>query len=151
MDSLLYRICLAGYADKLMASGKAGRWNRDGEQMIYTASSMALACLENLVHRSGAALQADFMVLTVFVPPGTGCATISDKKLPEGWENKAGITRNLGSAWLKKNETLLCKVPSAIIQQEFNFLINPVHPSFKDLQIVYRQPFSFDSRLKSEK
>lgn len=133
-----------------MASGRAGRWNREGEQMIYTANSIALACLENLVHRSGASLLADFTVLTLFVPPGTGCHTIRENKLVDGWENKAGITRTLGSQWLKKNETLLCKVPSAIIQQEFNYLVNPFHPDFKELRIVYRQAFNFDKRLKNE-
>jgi RES domain-containing protein len=148
MSLLLYRICLAEYAEKLVPSGRAGRWNRDGEQMIYTAGSMALACLENLVHRSGASLKADFSVLTLFVPPGISIAAISDKKLVEDWENKPGHTRQTGSSWLKKGETAILKVPSAVIQAEFNFLLNPLHADFLKIQIIFRQPFQFDNRLK---
>jgi RES domain-containing protein len=148
MSLLLYRICLTEYADKLVASGKAGRWNREGDQMIYTAGSMALACLENLVHRSGASLQANFSVLTIFVPPGTSVTSISDKKLAPNWEKKPGITRNLGSEWLRKKESAILKVPSAIIQAEHNFLLNPLNPSFGDIKIIFTQPFNFDQRLK---
>ncbi len=148
MSLLLYRICLAEYADKLIASGKPGRWNREGEQMIYTASSMALACLENLVHRSGASLQAEFSVITLFVPPGISIASISDKKLGDDWENKLSLTRQTGSGWLRKGETAILKVPSAIIQAEFNFLINPMHPNFGEIKIIFKQAFNFDHRLK---
>jgi RES domain-containing protein len=148
MSLLLYRICLAEYADKLVASGKPGRWNREGEQMIYTAGSMALACLENLVHRSGASLQADFSVLTLFVPPGISIAAILDKKLGDDWENKLPLTRQTGSSWLKKGETAILKVPGAIIQTECNFLLNPFHVNFGDIKIIYKQAFNFDHRLK---
>jgi len=148
MSLLLYRICLAEYADNLVASGKSGRWNRDGEQMIYTAGSMALACLENLVHRSGASLQAEFSVITLFVPPGISIGTLSDKKLGDDWENKPAITRQTGSAWLRKGETAILKVPSAIIQAEFNFLLNPFHTNFGEIKIIFKQAFNFDYRLK---
>lgn len=148
MSLLLYRICLAEYAEKLVPSGRAGRWNREGEHMIYTAGSMALACLENLVHRSGASLQAEFSVITLFVPPGISIASISDKKLVDDWEKKPGHTRQAGSSWLKKGETAILKVPSAVIQAEFNFLLNPLHADFLKIQIIFKQPFQFDNRLK---
>ncbi len=148
MSLLLYRICLAEYADKLVASGKPGRWNREGEQMIYTAGSMALACLENLVHRSGAALHAAFSVITLFIPPDISIFSIQEKKLGPDWEKKLSLTRQTGSNWLRKNETAILKVPSAIIQAEFNFLLNPLHTNFEAIKIVHKQPFNFDQRLK---
>ena len=49
----IYRICLAKYASELVASGNPGRWNLRGQLVIYAAGSRALACLENVVHRSG--------------------------------------------------------------------------------------------------
>lgn len=148
MSLLLFKICLTEYADKLVASGRAGRWNRDGEPMIYTASTMALACLENLVHRSGASLRADFSVLTIFVPPGIATTNITDKKLPLNWEKKPDITRNAGSKWLRKRESAILKVPSAIIHAEYNYLLNPLDPNFGEIKIIFTQPLNFDKRLK---
>ena len=64
----VYRICLAEYAKGLFASGARGRWNVKGSFVIYTAGSRALACLENVVHRSGEGLQSIFKVLVIHVP-----------------------------------------------------------------------------------
>ncbi len=148
MSLLLFRICLTEFASKLVPSGKPGRWNREGEPMIYTAGSMSLACLENIVHRSGTSLQADFSVLTLFAPPGISISSLTDQKLAEGWEKKPGITRQAGSNWLKKCETAIMRVPSAIIQTEYNYLLNPMHPKFNEVKIIFTQPFTFDQRLK---
>jgi RES domain-containing protein len=147
---LLYRICLTKYASNLYASGQAGRWNFGGEKVIYTAGTVALACLENLVHRAGAALADDFTLLTIFVPPVVGIGQISDEQLPEGWEQNPFFSLKLGNRWLMISETGICKVPSAIIQQEHNYLLNPNHIDFPAIQIVYRQPFNFDKRLTSD-
>jgi RES domain-containing protein len=149
MPLLVYRICLTRFADQLIASGKAGRWNAEGAHMIYSAGSLALACLENLVHRSGASISGDFSALTIFIPPEVKISTIKEDKIPvNGWERKEGITRHLGGIWVRKNETAVCKVPSAIIQSEYNYLINPNHHMFHLIKIVHVQPFSFDARLK---
>lgn len=120
----------------------------DGQKVIFTAGSMALACLENLVHRSGASLQADFSVITIFVPPGVSIAAIADKKPGDALENKLRLTRQTGSSWLKKGETAILKVPGAIIQAECNFLLNRFHVNFGDIKIIYKQAFYFDHRLK---
>ncbi len=144
---LLYRICLTKYAAELYPSGQAGRWNFSGEKVIYTAGTVALACLENLVHRSGAALAGDFTLLTLFVPPIVAIDQIREEQLPEAWEQNPFFSRRIGNRWLMIGSTAVCKVPSAIIQQEHNYLLNPNHPDFQSVQIVYRQPFNFDKRL----
>ncbi|WP_295793314.1 RES family NAD+ phosphorylase [Mucilaginibacter sp.] len=111
---LVYRIILAKYADKLIASGRAARWNPNDVEMIYTASSRSLACLENVVHRSG-----------------------------------KGLTQRIGEKWISENNTAVLQVPSSIVSEEVNYLLNPKHKDFGEIKIFNRQPFVFDSRIKA--
>ena len=64
----IYRICLAKYAGELVASGNPGRWNLRGQLVIYAAGSRALACFENVVHRSGEGFNSLFKVIRIDIP-----------------------------------------------------------------------------------
>ena len=74
---LIYRISKAQYTDRLVASGGAARWNSRGRFVIYTAATRALACLENVVHRSGEGLQESFRVMVIDVPDNLPIETIA--------------------------------------------------------------------------
>lgn len=146
----VYRITLASYADKLHASGKAGRWNTEGKKIIYTAASRSLACLENVVHRSNRGLNTSFKVMVIYVPDALFVESINPKQLPDDWFAYPDMPqcRSLGDAWLQQNDAAALKVPSAIIPYEYNYLLNPLHQHFDQIKIIAAENFRFDKRIK---
>jgi RES domain-containing protein len=134
----VYRIALAQYTDKLYASGRSNRWNHAGEKVIYTASSRSLACLENVVHSSGEALGQHFRVMVIYIPDNASMEVIPSDQLAAGWNRTARSKscKELGSAWIKSHRSLLLQVPSSIVPEEKNYLINPNHGEFGKVRIV---------------
>jgi len=147
---LVYRIALSAYADKLIASGRAARWNPNDVKMIYTASSRSLACLENAVHRSQAGLNQLFNVMTIECPDHLAIKTINLRDLPDNWADfdQMRATQQIGEKWIKENETAILRVPSSIINEEVNYLLNLDHQDFKLIRLIKSQPFIFDKRIK---
>jgi len=149
---LVYRIALAKYSGKLVASGNAARWNSNDAEVIYTASSRSLACLENVVHRSqDDLLMLQFIVLTIDCPEDIKIKTVSLDSLPARWTEYSHlhITQKIGDAWIKDGKTGILQVPSAIVNEEVNYLLNPNHEDFKRIKLTKTQPFSFDGRIKT--
>lgn len=146
----VYRITLARWANQLTASGRAARWNSADRMVLYTASSRALACLENVVHRSGRGLQMDFRTMHIFVPDSLPITYIDLTELPANWADfeQYSICQMLGDRWYNAAETLVLSVPSAIIPHENNYLLNTRHPAFSQVQLRQTEPFQFDSRIK---
>ena len=125
-----------------------GRGNAEGIPIIYCAGSRALAGLEVLVHLPSPLLQLDFMIIeTQFDSRFVQQISIAD--LPPGWQNDQPVlaTKNMGNQWAKEGNSLVLAVPSTIIPEEPNYLINPEHPDFKAIQVGQPQEFSFDQRL----
>jgi RES domain-containing protein len=147
----VYRITLAKWANSLVGSGRAARWNSADRFIVYTASSRALACLENVVHRTGRGLQADFRTICIDVPDTIPIQTIAATALPANWTDyeQYGVCQQIGDAWLMSQRTAVLRVPSAIIPAECNYLLNPQHPDFAFIQIAHVEPFQFDSRIKT--
>jgi RES domain-containing protein len=147
---LIYRIALAKYADKLVASGRAARWNPNDVDMIYTASSRSLACLENVVHRNQLGLNAAFNVMTIDAPEKLKITTIKLNDLPPDWShfNQMRFTQTIGENWIRERKTAILVVPSSIIEEEFNYLLNPKHDDFGAIKLIRSIPFIFDQRIK---
>lgn len=149
----VYRITLTAYAGSLKASGRPARWNGKGTFMVYTAGSVALACLENLAHRSGVAMVNDAFAITIFHIPEKIRMTVYTEKelhaLSGTWygHTQYALTQELGDQWLQQNDAAVLKVPSAIIHTEFNYLINPRHPDSNKIKIDRVVPFAFDERI----
>jgi len=145
-----YRILLAIYSGKLIASGNAARWSSRDVNVIYTASSRSLACLENVVHRSREDLSRHFNLLTIYIPDTLEIKIIGLDDLPSTWSDydQVMITQTIGDSWIKENETAILQVPSSIVNEEVNYLLNPAHPDFKYIKPVKTQPFTFDGRIK---
>jgi RES domain-containing protein len=141
---LVYRILLAKYSGKLIASGRAARWNSNDVEMIYTASSRSLACLENVVHRSQAGLSQLFNVLTIECPNHIKIKKIGLNDLPANWTEfeQMSITQHIGDKWINENETAILQVPSSIVHEEVNYLLNPTHKDFNLVKLVKTQPFT---------
>ncbi len=147
---LLYRITRCIYANDINGTGArlyGGRWNNIGRAMIYTASSRSLATLEALVHLPAANLPEDFCLVTFDAPEDV---FVADTALfPSNWRGfpEPEILKRTGDFFLKQNEHLLMKVPSAIVKEEFNYLINPLHYKAAAIKILGNEPFTFDERL----
>ena len=146
----VYRITHIKYANQLIGSGVANRWNLPGQFVIYTASSKSLACLENLVYSSGETLRSGlFKCLEIFIPENLSINTVFLKDVPGNYNSEEGriLTQEIGNKWYSQNKDLLLKVPSAIIQSEYNFVINTRHHDFKKVKIIRSYQFVFDKRL----
>lgn len=146
----VFRIVHTKWTKSLTASGYAARWNSTGIFMIYAASNCSLACLENLVHRNGFGDDADYSLLTISFPESVSILEIDSKALPKGWkdisENGHLLCRTIGDNWIRNQKSAVLLVPSAIIPNEKNVLINPNHPDFKKIKFNV-SPFEFDKRL----
>jgi len=145
----VYRITLARWAGSLTGSGYPARWNPKGYHVVYCAGSRALACLENLVHRSGEGLSPDFKIVSVHIPDSVSTDEIFSKELPVGWHNMSGppVCQEIGKRWMEDQRSCILKVPSSIIQDEWNVLVNPRHTDFRKISIMNIRDFSFDQRL----
>lgn len=153
---LVYRITQTKFATSLFAPGFAGRWNSEGEGMIYTGGSASLSCLEVLAHKSGAALSSGkFSMAVISFDDSLLVEEIKLEKLQKlntEWFKVLHypITQKLGNEWLLNRKSAVLKVPSAIVDREYNYLINPLHPDFKKIKVLDIKPFNFDSRLKMD-
>ena len=145
----VFRITKKKYADKLFAPGVAGRWNEKGEEVIYVASSRSLACLENMVHKSGRGGTDTYRTMVIYIPDTLAIEQVNIQDLPENW-NQIPLCKECqkkGSKWYKSKKTAVLKVPSAVIPDEFNYVINVWHPEFNQIKLVDSLPFIFDKRL----
>jgi RES domain-containing protein len=127
-----------------------GRWHIAGYRVLYAAQYRSLAALEYLVHLSSAYfLNNKFVITTLSIPDVESVKVIDEKKLGDGWTNILNIskTQKIGTSFLEKANVLVLQVPSAIIPDEFNFIINPSHKAFSKCKIVDVQNFKFDTRL----
>ena len=148
---IVYRICLAKWSKKLSASGYPARWNSKGKYVIYTASSRALACLENVVHRSGEGLNDNFKVMLIEIPKKVKIEEVKIDDLPDNWYEFEFYfdCQQIGDEWMSNSKTAVLKVPSSIITKEFNFLVNVNHIDFKHIKLVGIEKFAFDPRIKN--
>lgn len=147
----VYRISKSRFAETLRASGRQNRWNTEGKFVLYSSSSLSLACLETIVHTSGDLLyKEDYKSIVIEIPDSISRGVIDLKMLPKSRKEKEQkkYIQQIGDDWYNKQESLLLQVPSAIINREFNYLINTKHPEFKKVSIAEIDNFMFDTRIK---
>jgi RES domain-containing protein len=153
----VYRIAKALHSSTgaEMMSGEGGlhssaRWHTKGRLIVYTATSQALATLEIAVNLIRPRVIPAYRILEVQVPD-TLVITIDENLLPTGWDRKDDeplLARSVGDRWLSSLASAALRVPSSVIPQEYNVLLNPAHPDFA--RISYDNPldFPFDPRIK---
>ena len=145
------RLVLSKYAESAFDGEGArlygGRWNSKGTPMVYTSSSLALAALEMLVHLGDTDLLKDLHVYIDAVFDDEDIITLDPAALPENWRDDVRITRTVGDQWVTNRASLVLEVPSAVIPEEPNYLINPKHPDAGKLSFSAPKPFQFDPRL----
>jgi len=146
----LYRITREKYAPKLEASGRANRWNTDKQYVVYASSSRSLAALELVAHRNAIMEGVRYKMVVISVPDQSEfIQTVDAKKLVPDWhllENRS-ITQKHGGEWYLNMRSAILKVPSAIIKEEYNFILNTMHPDFSKIRIERIEEFIWDKRL----
>lgn len=155
MDTLVYRISATRHAESMDGSGMEARWNRENQFVLYTSSSMALACLEMLANCSADLLtRKQYSISTWFLPNALRIHEIFADELHQKhaeWYKRDNydITQFIAEKWLKDKKSPVLKVPSAIIDAESNYLINPKHSAVSGIKLLRVQPFQFDQRLQA--
>ena len=88
-------------------------------------------------------------MITLEVPDDLMIKEINEKDLPPGWKKfpYLKLTQHLGDEFILQNESLVMKVPSAVIPGDFNYLLNPRHPDFEKIEIISQEPYEFDERF----
>jgi RES domain-containing protein len=149
----VWRLCRAKHAgDPLSGEGArlfGGRWNAKGTRMVYCAATQSLACMEALVHLDLQDLPKDYQAVGIDIPDGVSMKRLAATGLPPDWKQVPGpeSLKELGTAWAASGKEAVLVVPSAVIPDELNYLINPDHPDVKLLRVLPAVPFVFDGRL----
>ena len=154
---LVYRIANQLYINDLSGEGAkltGGRWNDKGVPVLYTGSSLSLCAWEYFVHLPPKIVpkQNTFSYAVIEIPTDS-MLEISPSSLPKNWKNTAKILPQITNNWIEKRQSLALKVPSSIIESEYNFLLNPAFPSYFDLVkiIEIKHNFTFDHRAFGKK
>ena len=147
-----WRIVAAEYAATAFAGRSAslagGRWNSKGNAVVYTASSASLAALELLVHLTRHSELHDRVIFASTFDEHL-VEQIEISTLPPDWQSVPAPPRlrEIGDAWITAMRSAVLKVPSVIIRTESNYLLNPGHPAFHQIEIADPTPFTIDLRL----
>jgi RES domain-containing protein len=148
----VYRLSDRQYAADLIGKGArlfGGRWNHIGTSCIYTSASRALSVLE-----FAANVELEFfpsnLSITIYEVPDKEITILSDDDLPHNWNDLSTpkSTKDFGTNLLMNSKTLCIQVPSVVVSQEFNYLINPACEKIKLITVVDINMFEFDTRVK---
>lgn len=136
--------------DGIGASIAGGRWNPRGDRAVYTAGTRALAILEMLVNADSDLLPRDYMFIEINLPDTMQILRVEDLvSLPASWRDSPvqDATQSIGRKWLRSMNSAVLSVPSAVVPEERNYIINPNHPMAKDIVPGTIAPVDFDRRL----
>jgi len=149
---LVYRIAKKDVVKDLTGTGAklyGGRWNHRGTAVVYTSETRALAAVEFLVHVSLSNVPRGQIIATIEIPDDIVPEEAPRASLPRGWRDYPAPREvaDLGTRWVKSNKSLLLRVPSAVVEQEYNILINPLHSDMGKVGLQGVEKFEFDKRL----
>ncbi len=144
---IVYRCCLLKWARDLSGTGSylhGGRWNTIGTRLIYSAENNVLAAFEVALRIPLDQISKNYVMIPVEIPDD---ADVFTPKLSKTWYNDIVLSRQTGDAFAKEGKHLLMKVPSALISDSFNYLINPGHALIKKVKAKEPRSILFDKRL----
>jgi RES domain-containing protein len=149
---IVYRLSRGKFRNDLSGRGAemaGGRWNSKGVAMLYTSESIALCTVEIAVHMPLGIVPLDYFLVRVEFPDDTPIKELSTKDLPGNWKSfpHSNATQEIGDSFVSEEEYLVYKVPSATVQGNYNYLINPRHKDFNTVRVIDSVPFEFDKRL----
>jgi RES domain-containing protein len=128
-----------------------GRWNHVGTPVVYVSETLSLAALELFIHftRKDIKFSKSLLAVPVEIPDGLKVIEVSVKSLSSDWRVSppSNSTKDIGTEWAQKGSSPVLRVPSAVIPDEYNLLLNPKHSDFVKIMIGKPQPFRLDERL----
>ena len=147
---LVYRITHKAFSTTLFAPGIAGRWNGAGRRVIYTAESIPLAFMENMIRRKGLGFNEEFGIMIIEVPATLSITEIDPGKLAAGWRDFVdySVCQKVGNDWYDKGKTPVLKVPSAVLPTNFNYVLNTTHRDFKSIRLITISDLVPDDRIE---
>jgi RES domain-containing protein len=149
---IVYRLIKEKYKNDLSGKGaeKAGaRWNSKGHAMLYTSESGSLCTAEVAVHTPLGNIPLNYFLITIELPNLINFLELKITDLPPDWKAlpHSNSTQLIGDQFLEEEKFMVMKVPSVVVQGDYNYLINPVHKLFSKLKILKTESFQFDERL----
>ena len=150
----IWRICRRRYArrayDGRGARRTGGRWNRPGNALVYASPTLSLVALElfvNMVEPPEA--PDDYVAIPATLMEDVASERWEVDTLPDDWRDAKPpeALQDLGSEWIHSLRSAVLFVPSVVIPQEFNVLVNPAHPDYARLDVGRPRKFQFDARL----
>jgi RES domain-containing protein len=147
-----WRIVSANYIDKAYTGDGArvhgGRWNSKGVAVVYTAGSLALASIEMIVNLPAPQLLHKYVRISARISLDL-VSDLSETDFPQDWNSRpiSPSTRAIGDRWVKKQCSAALRVPSIVVPDEYNYLLNPSHPDFVKIEIGKPIICYFDPRL----
>jgi RES domain-containing protein len=150
---IVYRLSRTKYANDLSGEGArlfGGRWNNRLTACIYTSQNRALAVLEYTVNITADDIPRALSMVTLHIPDDK-MIEITEPMLPGNWKEAPApaSAKDFGTRILKAMRYPVIKVPSVIIPQEFNFILNPFHPDSAAFVVAGINDFVYDTRIKS--
>ncbi len=150
----VFRITKDKYKDDLSGKGAelfGGRWNPIGYPALYTSENRALCALEILAHTPKDFLPPKYIIQSILIPKmlEKEIVDIKLKNLPPEWNliQPDESTENFGLRYFNEKNKLGIKVPSVIIQQESNIILNPLHKLYSNIKTIDMIDFHIDERL----
>jgi len=135
------------------AAKKPGRWNADGEPVVYSALTIALAVLETAAHIDDSGLPQNKFIVEITVPPDVWRRrkSLKEKRLDPAWAaipaGRASI--DVGSSWVKSMSSALLLAPSVVVKEEYAVLINPRHNDAKGITAKTIRPFEYNKLFRT--
>lgn len=148
----VFRICNPKFSEDISGTGAklyGGRWNSKGVAALYASEHISLSVLEMLVHNRFTDFAIDLNLLHLAFADTLSIKEVKSNKLKTEWINDFDYTRFMGDQFIQAGTHAILKVPSAVIKEEHNFIINPLHADFKKIKITQTISFSTDKRLFS--
>lgn len=147
---IVFRIGHKNYATSMAASGVNGRWAAAGRPVIYCAENIPLAFLENMVRRQGVGFNHDFKIVFIEIPDDLLISAVSETGLDPDWRDPYdyGHCQPVGNKWFDDLRMPVLKVPSAIMPESFNYVLNTLHPDFKRIRLITVTDLVPDARIE---
>lgn len=147
---LVYRIVHKIYSASLYASGLKGRWNSTGRKVIYASESIALAFLENMVRRQGVGFNNDFRTMIIEIPDSVKISAVDVADLEKGWRDFKDYSKCLpvGDKWYDEGKVMVLKVPSAVLPEAFNYIINTAFSDYSLIKLIGTTDLIPDERIE---
>ena len=149
--AVVWRIARRPYARDRLGIGArqdGGRWNYPGTSVIYAGRTIAIAALEKFVHLAGV-MPPDLVLVRVQLPDGASSEEPALADLPTDWDAvpAAPGSMEFGTRWAREKRSLVLYVPSALLREEGNAVLNPHHPEFATVKMVIERDFHYDPRM----